>query len=110
MYACVCVYERERESCVLLRENWKTSEKAGVCVCVCERERDTEREDVLYSGKKNQKNRPFSSHYKVMQCRIFTTVRASACTCKQIRIHAGICCAHTDLRALSFADCKSLPR
>ena len=90
-----CVYERERECCVLLRENWKTSEKAGVWVCV--KERETQREMCFTQAKNSEKNRPFSRHYKVMQCRIFTTLCVFVRTCKQTRIHAGICCAHTDL-------------
>ena len=48
-----CVYQRERECCVLLRENWKTSEKAGVWVCV--KERETQREMCSTQAKKSGK-------------------------------------------------------
>ena len=50
-----CVYERERERecCVLLRENWKTSEKAGVWMCV--KERETHREMCSTQAKNSEK-------------------------------------------------------
>ena len=92
-----CVYERERERVLCSTQGKLENIREGRSVGVCERERDTQR-DVLYSGKKfRKKNRPFSRHYKVMQCRIFTTLCVFVRTCKQTRIHAGICCAHTDL-------------
>lgn len=90
-----CVYERERESAVFY--SGKTGKHQRRQECGSVKERETHREMCSTQAKNSEKNRPFSRHYKVMQCRIFTTLCVFVHTCKQTRIHAGICCAHTDL-------------
>ena len=100
MYACVCVYERERESCVLLRENWKTSEKAGVCVCVCVKERETQREKMCSTlAKKIRKTDHFPATTK--SCNV-----ESSQLCVLPRAHANryaftqVFAAHTQISGL----------